>query len=325
MFLSRTKRLGAVATFVASLAAVAALAGCSSSGSTSVSDQGADKGTWAKAEGTIVFGATPDQAGSDANVKPIEDYIAKTTGYKVEYYPTADYTALIAAAVAGKVDVTTSGALQYVMAINKGAKLDPVAAQLNSPTVKDPGYYSEAIVPTGSTITNLADAKGKTVCFVDPNSTSGFLFGLYQLHKAGLDVNATGKDASGNPTFADFKVHFAGAHDKSEQTVASKQCDVGFAEDTIAEAGAQKGEVKVIGKEYVPGGPFSVSSTLPAEAKKKVTEALQGATLDAVKSSGVTLTPGFSKGYFGVKAENADYYKTITDLCSQIPAAKCAK
>jgi len=322
MHFTRTKRALAVAA--AALVATAVLAGCSSSGSDSGSASTTDKGTWAKAEGTIVFGATPDQAGSDSNNKPLEDYLAKETGYKVEYYPTADYTALIAAAVAGKIDVMTSGALQYVMAVNKGAKLEPVAATLSSPDVTDPGYYSEAIVPTGSSITSLADAKGKKVCFVDPNSTSGFLFGLYQLSKAGLDVTSTGTDANGNPTFKDFTPYFAGAHDKSVQAVASKQCDVGFAEDTEAEAAAKKGEVTVLGKEYVPGGPLSISTVLPASAKAKITKALQGATVDAITKSGVTITDGFKTGYFGAQKEDKSYYKSITDLCKTIPAAKCA-
>lgn len=320
------KRLGLI---FASLLTAATLAGCSStastSGSAASSSAPADTGKWAKASGTIVFAATPDQAGSDANVKPIEDYIAKKTGYKVEYYPTADYTALVAAAVAGKVDVTTSGALQYVMAVNKGAKLAPVAAQITSSKTQDPGYYSEVIVPSGSAISSIAGAKGKTICFVDPKSTSGFLFGLYQLHKAGIDVNSSGTDASGNPTFKDFTAHFAGAHDKSEQSVASKQCDIGFAEDSVAEAGVKKGEVKVLGKEYVPGGPFSISTTLPKDVQKKLTDALQSATPENIKAAGITVTEGFSSGYFGARAETADYYKSIAELCAQITAAKCSK
>jgi phosphonate transport system substrate-binding protein len=300
---------------------VIGLAACSSN---STNNASTDSGTWAKTSGTIVFGVTPDQAGSDSNWKPLEDYIAKQTGYKVEYYNTADYTALIAALVAGKVDVGSMGALQYVMALNKGAKIAPVAATLTSPNVTDAGYYSEVIVPTGSSITSLSQAKGKTVCFVDPNSTSGFLFGLYQLSKAGLSVAAAGADASGAPTFADFTAKFAGSHDKSEQAVAARQCDVGFAEDTVADAGAAKGEVKVIGKEYVSGGPLTISTVLPADVQTKLTTVLQGATLDAIKGSGVTLTDGFNSGYFGVQKVDASYYKTITDLCSQIPAAKCA-
>jgi phosphonate transport system substrate-binding protein len=322
-----TVRKRALVAATAAAIAVATLAGCSTSSTAATGDSSSssDKGTWAKSEGTIVFGATPDQAGSDSNNKPLEDYLAKETGYKVEYYPTADYTALIAAAAAGKIDVMTSGALQYVMAVNKGASIEPVAATLTSADVKDPGYYSEAITAKGSSIKSLADVKGKTVCFVDPNSTSGFLFGLYQLDKAGIDVEPTGTDASGNPTFKDFKAYFAGAHDKSEQAVASKQCDAGFAEDSIAEAGAKKGEVTVLGKEYVPGGPLSISSKLPSDAKDKITKALQGASLDAIEKSGVTITDGFKEGYYGAEAEDASYYKSIKDLCGNISAAKCAK
>ena len=324
---SRSTRLGAL--LAGALVTTIAVTGCSSSNEagTNAAAVGAPaaEGDWAKSEGTLVFGAVPDKAGSDANNKPLEDFLAKQTGYEVEYYPTADYTALIAAAVAGKIDVMSSGALQYVMAVNKGAEIEPVAAQLNSPDVEEPGYYSEAMVSAGSSITSLADAKGKTVCFVDPNSTSGFLFGLYQLSQAGLDVESTEVDANGNPVFDDFTAYFAGAHDKSEQAVASKQCDVGFAEDVVAEAGVQAGEVTVIGKEFVPGGPLSISSALPADVKTKVTEALQGASLEAITSSGVPLTDGFTKGYFGVEAEDAAFYSTIEDLCSSIPAAKCAK
>lgn len=323
-----TVRKRALVAATAAAIAVATLAGCSTASSASTGDgtaAAADKGTWAKAEGTIVFGATPDQAGSDSNNKPLEDYLAKETGYKVEYYPTADYTALIAAATAGKIDVMTSGALQYVMATNKGASIEPVAATLTSPDVTDPGYYSEAITKKGSGISSLADVKGKTVCFVDPNSTSGFLFGLYQLDKAGIDVDPSGTDANGNPTFKDFTAYFAGAHDKSEQAVASGQCDAGFAEDAVVEPAVKKGDITVLGKEYVPGGPLSVSSKLPADAKAKITKALQGASLDAIEKSGVTITDGFKEGYFGAEKEDASYYKSITDLCTNITAAKCAK
>ncbi|WP_435093844.1 phosphate/phosphite/phosphonate ABC transporter substrate-binding protein [Clavibacter michiganensis] len=323
MSLSPRTRIGALAA--SALVAALALSGCSAGGSDASAASADTSGTWAKSEGTLVFGATPDQAGSDSNNKPLEDYIAKETGLKVEYYPTADYTALIAAAVAGKIDLMSSGALQYVMASNKGAEIEPVAAALTSKDVTDPGYYSEAIVPKGSTITDLAGAKGKTVCFVDPNSTSGFLFGLYQLQKAGLDVTSTGSDANGNPQFADFTPYFAGAHDKSAQAVASGQCDVGFAEDSIVEPAVAAGQLTSIGKEYVPGGPLSISSALPADVKAKLTTALQGATLDAIKASGVPLTDGFTKGYFGAQPEDVSYYKGIADLCDSIAAAKCAK
>lgn len=301
---------------VAGALSVAALSGCSSSD--------ADAAGWAKSPDTLVFAAVPDKAGSDANWKPLQDYLAKTTGYKVEYYPTSDYTALVAALVAGKADISATGGLQYVIATNKGAEIEPVAASLTSPDATDAGYYSEAIVPADSSITSLAQAKGKSVCFVDPNSTSGFLFGLKALSAAGLDVTSTGTDANGRPTFDDFTAVFAGSHDKSAQAVAAKQCDLGFAEDTVAAEAVEEGRLRVVNREYVPGGPLTVSSALPEEAKSKVTDALRNATVENIKAAGVPMTAGFTSGYFGVLPVDPSYFSPISDLCKNIAAANCA-
>jgi len=319
MHLSRTTRVAATAA--AALIALV-LAGCSDSEAGSGGTAG--PGTWAKAEGTIIFGAVPDKAGSDMNNRPLQDYIAQQTGYKVEYYPTADYTALIAAAVAGKIDVMSSGALQYVIASNKGAELEPVAAMISSPGLEEPGYYSQGVAAAGSPITSLADIAGKKVCFVDPNSTSGFLFGLYQLKEAGYDVDPSGTDVNGDPTFEEFTPVFAGAHDKVIQSIVTGQCDVGFVEDTVAQAAAAKGEVAVVSEAHVPGGPLSISSALPESVKDELRTVLQGATLEAVTASGVTLTDGFKDSFFGARARDAAYYQEVVDLCSSIPAAKCA-
>jgi phosphonate transport system substrate-binding protein len=307
------------------LAGVAAVALTAVTACGSSNNNNSEPGTWAKASGTIVFAATPDQAGSDSNWKPLEEYIAKQTGYKVEYYPTADYTALIAALVAGKADIGTMGGLQYVNALNKGAKTTAVSAVIASAGLTDPGYYSEAMVPKGSDITSVAGFKGKKVCFVSSTSTSGFLFPMLALKKAGLTVDASGTDANGNPTFADFKAFFAGAHDKSVQSVASKQCDAGFAEDSEAEAAAKAGTVTVVDKQYVPGGPLTVSTTLPASVQAKLKSVLGSITLDQITAAGVTVTDGFKSGFYAAKPETDDYYKTIRDICAQITAAKCAK
>ncbi len=313
-----------LAVAVALLAATT-LASCSSDSGSDSTSGSADSGTWAKSKGTLVFAAVPDQAGSDSNWKPMEDYLAKETGQKVEFYPTSDYTALIAAAVAGKVDVAAFSGLTYVQATNKGAKQAVASAVMSSPDVKDPGYYSEAIVPTGSSITGLAGFKGKNLCFVDPNSTSGFLFPLLTLSKAGLNVSSGGADANGDPTFSDFKANFAGAHDKSVQSVASKQCDAGFAEDTEAEAAAKKGQVKVLAKTFVPGSPMTYSTTLPADVQSKLKSTLSNITVDQIKAAGVSVNDGFTTTFFGAKAEPDSYYDPIRDICTQIAAADCAK
>jgi len=330
MRLPSTKRLIGAAALVA-LASIA-LAGCSSSasasGSSSSSAGSSSDGTFAKDSGTLVFAATPDQAGSDSNNKPLEDYIAQQTGLKVEYFPTSDYTALIAAMVAGKADITTSGGLQYVMATNKGADYDPVAAMLNSPGVTEAGYYSEAIVNPGSGVTDVAGFKGKKVCFVDPTSTSGYFYPLLAMKAAGIDITPTGTDASGNPTFKDFTAYFAGTHPKSVQAVASGQCDVGFAEDTESEAKGSgvtvvKDAAKVgdgLGRQLVPGSPIVISDTLPASLKKKLTKILGTVSTTTLKNAGFTPDADF----YGILPETKAFYDPIYKGCADATIAKAA-
>ncbi len=323
---SRTQAMGLAA---AGVALVAMLAGCSTTatpGDTSSSAAPEETGTFAQDSSTLVFATVPDQAGTDASWKPLEDYIGKETGLKVVFKPTTDYSALIAAAVSGQVDVASFSGLTYVQAVNKGAKLDVVSSVIASAGLTDPGYYSEALTgPNATDVTTVAGFKGKTVCFVDPNSTSGYLFPLLALQKAGLNITPSGKDASGNPTFSDFTAYFAGAHDKSVSAIASGQCDVGFAEDSEAEdASINLGKTKTIDKQIVPGGPLVYSDALPQSVKDKLKTVLGSVTLDKITADGITVTDSFKKAFYGVVPETDAYYQGIHDICSGIPAANCA-
>jgi phosphonate transport system substrate-binding protein len=310
-----TKTMGLAVT---SVAITATLAGCASSSTTPDSS----KGTFAQDPDTIVVGNLPNETAGEASYQPVADYIAKETGLKVKFLPTTSYDSLIAAAVAGKVDVFTAGALEYEQVKAKGGDYAPVSLQM-TPGSTEPGYNSEAWVPNNSSITDVSQFKGKKVCFVSPSSTSGFLFPLNMLSEAGLGVQETGQDASGNPTFADFTAVFAGSHPKSLQALAAGQCDVGFADD-IDTAGYQS-NLKSIKKEFVPGVPWEVSNALPSDVKDKVTKALQTANPDAMKAAGINVTAEYTKVNSGVVPFQQKYYDTIDNLCKNIAAAKCGK
>lgn len=314
----RTKTMAVLAAGVVVLTALAA---CSSTSSPTTSAD-PDEGTFASGDsGTLVFATVPDKAGTDSSWKPLEDYIAKKTGLKVEFKPTTDYAALISAGIAGQVDVGSFSGATYTLAEKKGAKFDLVSAVGVEAGADQPGYYSEAIVPASSSITKVSDFKGKKVCFVSPESTSGFFFPLNTLKTAGLSTDSTGNDANGDPIFSDFTAFFAGAHDKSVAAVESGQCDVGFAEDTEAEAAK---DLKVIDKELVPGGPIVISSTLPKSVKDKLVKALSNVTLDDITASGVTVTDAFTSGFQFAKKVDSKFYDQILDICNTIPAAGCA-
>ena len=194
-------------------------------------------------ENTLVFGVVPDSVDTETNYQPLMDYIAEITGKTVEYHESTDYAALIEAAVAGKVDVASFSGFTYVTATNNGAKLTPISSIVTDEG-QEPGYYSQAIVPKDSDISSIADFKGKKVCFVDPSSTSGYLFPSYNLLEAGIDPKT------------DITPVFAGKHDVSVEKVGEGvECEAGFAEDSEVE---KSDAVKVIAETMVPGAPLGL-------------------------------------------------------------------
>jgi len=306
-------RRSQLATALAGAALLAlTLVGCSAAASSApTGSAGADAaGAFAVDQNTLVFGVVPDSVETETNYKPLMDYIAKETGKKVEYHESTDYAALIEAAIAGKVDVASFSGFTYVTAKNNGAKLTPISSIITKEG-QEPGYYSEAIVPTGSSITSLAGFKGKKVCFVDPSSTSGYLFPSYNLLKAGID-----------PT-KDVTPVFAGKHDVSVTKVGEgTECEAGFAEDSEV---AKSDKVKVIEKTMVPGAPIVMSTALPTDVKTKLTSILSKVTIDQIITAGITSadSDGFRSVFYATAPVDDKYYDLIRDICTKTKAEQC--
>ena len=257
-----------------------------------------------------MFGVVPDSVDTQTNYQPLMDYIEQETGKTVEYHESTDYAALIEAAIAGKIDVASFSGFTYITATNNGAAITPISSIVTTEG-EVPGYYSQAIVPADSAITSLAEFAGKKVCFVDPSSTSGYLFPSYNLLEAGVDP------------VSDVTPVFAGKHDVSVQKVGEgKECEVGFAEDSEV---AKSDKVKVIAETMVPGAPIVVSDTLPTELKTQLTEVLGQVTIDDIIASGVTSadTQAFRDTFYATEPVDDKYYDTIRDICVKTSASQC--
>ncbi|MBS1895969.1 MULTISPECIES: phosphate/phosphite/phosphonate ABC transporter substrate-binding protein [unclassified Microbacterium] len=301
---------------VAAGAAVLALglAACSGAAgaATGTDAPAAANGGYAVDANTLVFGVVPDSVDTQTNYQPLMDYIAKETGKKVEYHESTDYAALIEAAVAGKVDVASFSGFTYITATNAGAKLTPISSIVTKQG-QEPGYYSEAIVPKGSSITSIKDFKGKKVCFVDPSSTSGYLFPSYNLLKDGIDPKT------------DVTPVFAGKHDVSVQKVGEgTECEAGFAEDSEV---AKSDKVTVVDKTMVPGAPLVYSSALPKETADKVVTALKEVTIDDIVKAGIkgADSDAFKATFYATKPVDDKYYDIIRDICDKTKADQCKK
>lgn len=300
---------------VAALTTVAALA-LTACGSAGASAPSAEAGTFAKDSSTLVIGMVPDESSATSTWQPIADYVGKVTGKKVEVKQSSNYAALIEASIAGQVDVVSFSAFTYLQAKAKGANFTPVGASVDAST-HEPGYYSDAIVPASSTVKDVAGFRDKKVCFVNENSTSGYLFPQYMLKNAGVNKG-------------DYTPVMAGKHDVSAQKVSQgTECEVGFAQDiTVTTTGPAAGlfkasDLKVLRREFVPGPPFAVADGLPADVKKVLTEKMSTVKTADIKAAGITTTDAFDK-FFGEGNKPVDdkYYDNIRDLCKKLPDVK---
>lgn len=105
-------------------------------------------------------------------------------------------------------------ALVNVRKYTPGGELDPDFALAGE---MEPFYKAEFIAGADTGITKLEDVKGKTFCFVDANSTSGYVIPNILFKAAGIDPEV------------DFTYQFAGGHDKVAIAVYNGDCDAGVA------------------------------------------------------------------------------------------------
>ncbi|WP_372469040.1 phosphate/phosphite/phosphonate ABC transporter substrate-binding protein [Microbacterium maritypicum] len=289
---------------------LAACSGSAEATGTPGADESSAASGFAVDENTLVFGVVPDSVDTETNYQPLMDYIADLTGKTVEYHESTDYAALIEAAVAGKVDVASFSGFTYVTATNNGAKLTPISSIVTDEG-QEPGYYSQAIVPVDSDIKSLEDFQGKKVCFVDPSSTSGYLFPSYNLIEAGIDPKT------------DITPVFAGKHDVSVTKVGEGvECEVGFAEDSEVE---KSDKVKVVAETMVPGAPLVYSSTLPEEVSKQLVDGLSEVTIDDIIAAGIDSadSDSFRSVFYATKPVDDAYYDLIRDICKETEAEQC--
>ena len=306
--IARTRATKAAIAAGAALLLTLSLASCSAADASATGADGT--ASYAADENTLVFGVVPDSVDTQTNYQPLMDYIEAETGKTVEYHESTDYAALIEAAIAGKIDVASFSGFTYLTATTNGAAITPISSIVTAEG-QEPGYFSQAIVPADSPITSIEEFAGKKVCFVDPSSTSGYLFPSYNLLEAGIDP------------VADVTPVFAGKHDVSVTKVGEgKECEVGFAEDSEV---AKSDKVKVIGETMVPGAPIVISDTLPAEMKTQLTDLLSEVSIDDIIASGITSadTDAFRATFYSTEPVNDAYYDTIRDICVKTQAAQC--
>ncbi len=138
--------------------------------------------------------------------------IQDKTGLVVKANVGTDFAAVREAMGAGKAHIGWLNTFNYVLANEKYG----VDAALVTERYGSTSYKGQIIVRSDSGIKTLDDLKGKVMCWVDPNSTSGYIVPRIMLQANGIDPD---KD------FA--KTIEAGSHNNVVTQVYNGDCDAG--------------------------------------------------------------------------------------------------
>jgi phosphonate transport system substrate-binding protein len=227
----------------------------------------------------LTFGLTPTEDAETLirNAKPTVDFLSKKLNMKVRPYVTTDYSGIIEAFRAKKLDVGRISPTTYVLS-SKLADIEPFMVEISA-KYKAASYRAIFIARSDSDIYSLGDLKGKTFAFVDPSSTSGHVIPRVYFKRWGLDPSKDIKE-----------VFYSGSHDSSCMAVKNKKVDAasvseGRLYDIFRKGYAKPEEFRIfLYSDPIPMSPYVWRADLPADFKAKLREAFMAIPIETYKS-----------------------------------------
>ncbi len=205
--------------------------------------------------------------------------LGKVINMEVKEIQASDYTAIIEALRTGKADMAYMGALAVAMGAER-AGVTPIVMKAPNGDKAQAVYHSVFVTQKdNSEINSIKDFKGKTIAFVDPDSTSGNLVPTSEIMKAFPDLHLTNEKIHTNGEFFEA-VSFSGKHQAGLQAVIKGDVDIVPISDQIMASefkngNADENAVKVIhSSAAIPAEAMVVSKTVNEDLKKTLTKFL---------------------------------------------------
>ncbi len=279
----------AVIKSMGALGTVGLLAGCGGDGG----DGGATATQTDSGPAEITFTLTP--AESDVDVKqqyqPLFEYLESEADVSISSSVAADYAAVYSSLDAGQTDVADAAPAIAIQSADTGVA-EVAGIRIAYGAAK---YFSLITTLPDSDIEELADLEGETVAFADRLSTSGSIFPLYMLNKAGLD---TGNAPDGTPN--DFEGQWSD-HSQARETLINRdpvvaagtgafstaahvpkdqfpQQFLDMSAENDGDLGTESPELQLLATSNpIPRAPILVRSALDEDVKSRVVDALLSA------------------------------------------------
>lgn len=205
--------------------------------------------------------------------------LGKVINMEVKEIQASDYTAIIEALRTGKADMAYMGALAVAMGAER-ADVTPIVMKAPNGDKAQAVYHSVFVTQKdNSEINSIKDFKGKTIAFVDPDSTSGNLVPTSEIMKAFPDLHLTNEKIHTNGEFFEA-VSFSGKHQAGLQAVIKGDVDIVPISDQIMASefkngNADENAVKVVhSSAAIPAEAMVVSKTVNEDLKKTLTKFL---------------------------------------------------
>lgn len=205
--------------------------------------------------------------------------LGKVINMEVKEIQASDYTAIIEALRTGKADMAYMGALAVAMGSER-AGVTPIVMKAPNGDKAQAVYHSVFVTQKdNSEINSIKDFKGKTIAFVDPDSTSGNLVPTSEIMKAFPDLHLTNEKIHTNGEFFEA-VSFSGKHQAGLQAVIKGDVDIVPISDQIMASefkngNADENAVKVVhSSAAIPAEAMVVSKTVNKDLKKTLTKFL---------------------------------------------------
>lgn len=205
--------------------------------------------------------------------------LGKVINMDVKEIQASDYTAIIEALRTGKADMAYMGALAVAMGAER-AGVTPIVMKAPNGDKAQAVYHSVFVTQKDNNeINSIKDFKGKTIAFVDPDSTSGNLVPTSEIMKAFPDLHLTNEKIHTNGEFFEA-VSFSGKHQTGLQAVIKGDVDIVPISDQIMASefkngNADENAVKVVhSSAAIPAEAMVVSKTVNEDLKKTLTKFL---------------------------------------------------
>lgn len=276
-------------------------------------------------EKCLIMGLIPaeDPKAMIERYTPMKDFLEKEIGQCIQLFTATDYTGVIEAMRAKKVDFAWFGPFSYVLA-NERADAEAFAVGVDK---KGNTTYHSYLVATPEAAQKLGISsplegeagmkalaeklnnhkKAFTFTFTDTASTSGYAVPRYFMHRAGIDPDKLYK-----------KVGYIGTHDAAALVVKNKIIDMASVYDetylTLIDKGKITADSVIIIWKSPPivGEPLAYRADLDTKTKELLRKAIVKVPKDLTGSARLT----------GYKLVDDSEYKVIKDIKKVIDSLK---